>query len=55
VANKGCNQLGLNWLRKQVSTQGMFLTGDKSQAPLPQTGHTPSRYGQAMKKKSGKT
>ncbi|MDD4641847.1 MAG: hypothetical protein PHF92_10895, partial [Bacteroidales bacterium] len=44
--NKGCNQYGLNRLGKRVGTQGMFLTGDKSQAPLTQTGHTPIRYGQ---------
>jgi len=43
VHNKGCNQFGLNGLWKRVGTQGNFLTWDKSQAPLTQTGHTLSR------------
>ena len=30
----------------------MVLTWDKSQAPRPQTGHTPNRYRQALTKKS---
>jgi len=38
VANKGCNHFGLNELGKRVNMQEK-----KSQAPRPQTGHTPSR------------
>ena len=35
AANKGCNQFGLNGLRKRVGTQGNFLTWDKSQPRSP--------------------
>jgi len=39
----------MNGLGKRVGTQGTFLTWDKSQAPLTQTGHTPNRCAQWLK------
>jgi len=40
---QGVYPIWAEWVRRAGRHAGNFLTGDKSQAPRPQTGHTPSR------------